>query len=347
MTNDMPKILVIAPSWIGDCVMAQPLLMLLRQHNPQAVIDVFAPNWSLAVMKRMPEINRTIENPFLHGDIKLFARYRVGRSLRAENYTQAIVLPGSLKSALVPYFAKIPKRTGFVGENRYGLLNDIRPLDELLLPKMVDRFASLAFEHSNRIPQGVPMPHLVADANNQHACLQKFNLHHDKPIVAMCSGAEYGIAKRWPEHHFAAAAQQCQQKGYQVWFFGSKKDAAGADNIIHISGGVGVNLCGKTSLDEAVDLLALSQAVICNDSGLMHIAAALDLPLVAIYGSSSPDHTPPLSDKAHILSLNMSCSPCFERTCPFGHTDCLEKLPVDMVMNALDELIAKYASKTV
>ena len=338
MSNDTPKILIIAPSWIGDCVMAQPLLMLLKRQHPNAVIDVFAPKWSLAVMKRMSEISDTIENPFGHGDIKLFARYRVGRSLRAKKYTQAIVLPGSLKSALVPYFAKIPVRTGFVGENRYGLLNDIRPLDELLLPKMVDRFASLAFEKSNRIPQSVPMPHLVADKTSQRESLKKFNLNLNQPIIAMCPGAEYGDAKRWRVHHFAETAKRCADKGYQVWYFGSHKDFDRTQKIIEQSGGIGENLCGKTSLDEAVDLLALSNAVICNDSGLMHIAAALDLPLVAIYGSSSPDHTPPLSNKAKILSLNMSCSPCFERTCPLGHTDCLEKLTPDLVMRALEEL---------
>lgn len=339
MSNDSHKMLIIAPSWIGDCVMAQPLLMLLRRQYPQAVIDVFAPKWSLAVMKRMPEINHTIENPFLHGDIKIFARYRLGRQLRQNHYTQAIVLPGSLKSALVPYFAKIPKRTGFVGENRYGLLNDIRILDELRLPKMVDRFASLAFSSSDRIPQSVPQPHLVANTENQQGCLKKFQLNTDKPIIAMCPGAEYGDAKRWRVHHFAETAQRCVDQGYQVWYFGSNKDADTAEQIIEQSGGIGISLCGKTSLDEAVDLLALSNAVICNDSGLMHIAAALDLPLIAIYGSSSPDHTPPLSNKARILSLNMPCSPCFERTCPLGHTDCLEKLTPDMVMNALNEML--------
>ena len=154
----------------------------------------------------------------------------------------------------------------------------------------------------------------------------------------MCPGAEYGDAKRWRVHHFAKTASQCADKGYQIWFFGSNKDEDTAEQIVEQSGGLGVNLCGKTSLDEAVDLLALSSAVICNDSGLMHIAAALDLPLIAIYGSSSPDHTPPLSNKAKILSLNMPCSPCFERTCPLGHTDCLEKLTPDLVMSALEEL---------
>lgn len=340
MSNKLPKILIIAPSWIGDCVMAQPLLMLLKRRYPDVKIDVFAPKWSLAVMKRMREIHDTIENPFGHGDVKLFARYRVGRMLRENNYTQAIVLPGSLKSALVPYFAKIPVRTGFVGENRYGLLNDIRPLDELLLPKMVDRFASLAFERSNRIPQDVPNPHLTADESSQQNSLKKFHLDLDNPVIAMCPGAEYGDAKRWRVHHFAKTARQCADKGYQVWFFGSHKDEEIAQKIIEQSNGVGVNLCGKTSLDEAVDLLALSKAVICNDSGLMHIAAALDLPLIAIYGSSSPDHTPPLSNKARILSLNISCSPCFERTCPLGHTDCLEKLTPDMVMNTLNEMLS-------
>lgn len=333
------KILIVAPSWIGDCVMAQPLFTLLLQRYPGASLHLFAPTWSMAVLNRMPEVTEVIENPFGHGEIKLWQRYQVGKALRARKFTRAIVLPGSLKAALVPFFAKIPVRSGFLGESRYGLLNDIYHLDEAKLPKMVDRFAALAYPSQHGAPQNVPQPALSINTNAQAASLEKFALSTAKPITAFCPGAEYGVAKRWPARHFAALAQECAAQGGEIWYFGSHKDAAVAEEIIALSGGLGVNLCGKTSLDEAIDLLALSQVVVCNDSGLMHVAAALNRPLVALYGSSSPDHTPPLTDKAKIVSLNLDCSPCFERTCPLGHTDCLEKLQPQMVTEAMCALL--------
>lgn len=332
------KILIIAPSWIGDCVMAQPLFMLLKQRNPQVHLTVFAPKWTMSVLKRMPEVNEIIENPFGHGDIKLWQRYKLGRKLRQQNFTQAIVLPGSLKSALVPFFAKIPIRTGFLGESRYKLLNDIHILDENKLPKMVQRYASLAYQPNTKL-KNVPMPILDVNKQDQQSSLSKFKLNLDKKIIAICPGAEYGPAKRYPSHHLAKLVNILNQRGYQIWYFGSAKDKDIADEIIELSQGIGINLCGKTQLDEAIDLLALTSLVVCNDSGLMHVAASLNLPLVAIYGSSSPDHTPPLSQDAQIVYLNLDCSPCFERTCPLGHTNCLEQLSEQTILQSIDKLL--------
>ncbi|MDO5687330.1 MAG: lipopolysaccharide heptosyltransferase II [Neisseria sp.] len=337
------KFLIIAPSWIGDCVMAQPLFALLRQRYPDAALHVFAPKWSMAVLKRMPEVAEVIENPFGHGDVKLWQRYLCGRSLRAAGYARAIVLPGSLKSALVPFFAKIPVRSGFLGESRYALLNEIHHLDETRLPRMVDRFAALAFSPQHDTLPEVPRPALTVNREEQTRSLQNFALNDARPIAAFCPGAEYGAAKRWPPHHFAELAKMYAEKGYQIWYFGSHKDADIAAQIITFSGGIGTNLCGKTSLDEAIDLLALAKVVVCNDSGLMHVAAALGCRLVALYGSSSPDHTPPLTDRAKIISLNLDCSPCFERTCPLGHTDCLEKLQPQQVAAAIEDLLTEAA----
>ncbi|MDO5696286.1 MAG: lipopolysaccharide heptosyltransferase II, partial [Eubacteriales bacterium] len=333
--------LLIAPSWIGDCVMAQPLLCILKERHPQADLHVFAGGWTQALLMRMPEVDKIINNPFGHGDVKLWQRFRVGRDLRAEHYSSAIILPGSLKSALVPFFARIPVRTGYVGESRYSLINDIRHLDEKHLPRMVDRFVALAFPENSTEPLPQVLPRLSVSRKQQACAAERFGLNTDKPILALCPGAEYGPAKRWPSRHFATLAARYAAKNWSVWIFGSGKDAPIAEEISAQSNTDCINLCGKTNLAEAIDLLALSRVVVCNDSGLMHVAAALDRPLVAIYGSSSPDHTPPLSAHAEILTLDLECAPCFERTCPLKHTDCLEKLWPEQVANAVEKVIAK------
>lgn len=329
------NILIISPSWIGDCVMTQPLLRHLKNRHPECRIDVFAPQWSMAVFERMPEADRLLANPFGHGALELRHRWHLGSSFRQHNYHQAIVLPGSLKSALLPFAARIPQRTGYVGESRYLLLNDIRRLDKQALPLMVDRYTALAYPKGQPFTAQSGYPSLSISTESQTQALSAQGLHTDRPIIAFCPGAEYGSAKRWPTQHFATLAQYCHEAGKQVWIFGSQKDAPLGDEIRTLSGGHAINLCGRTSLAEAIDLIALAESVVCNDSGLMHIAAAAGRKLVAIYGSSSPTHTPPLSDQAKILSLNLECSPCFKRECPLGHTRCLNDISPEMVWHAL------------
>lgn len=249
-----------------------------------------------------------------------------------------IVLPGSLKSALIAAATGIKKRTGYVGESRYLLLNDIRRLDKQALPLMVDRYTALAHPTQADFNGHSDNPRFSIKEESRRAALQAHGLNTDKPVLAFCPGAEFGPAKRWPAHHFAELARRYQAQGWQVWLFGSQKDFEIAEEINTLSDGLCVNLCGKTSLSEAIDLLGCAGAVVCNDSGLMHLAAALGRKLVAVYGSSSADHTPPLSDTAAIVSLNLDCSPCFKRECPLGHTDCLNKLTPDYVQQALESL---------
>lgn len=335
----MTKILIIAPAWVGDAVMAQPLFMRLKQRFPDATIDAYAPPWVAPVLRRMPEINTIIDNPFGHGQLRLLDRIKTARELRAHHYDQVIVLPNSLKSALIPFFARIPLRSGFAGEFRYGLLNDARPLDVSAYPLMVERFALLAEPRGQALARPVPHPRLRTNEAQQAATLTKLGLTHTPPVIALCPGAEYGPAKRWPAAHFANLAQALQQRGYQVWLIGSNKDQAIGVSIEQLSNRACRNLCGQTSLDEAVDLLGCTTAVVTNDSGLMHVAAALDKPLVAIYGSSSPGFTPPLSGKARIVSLNLPCSPCFKRECPLGHLNCLLDISPDRVLALLETVI--------
>ena len=323
------RVLIVAPSWVGDAVLTHPLLVRLKERHPDATINVLAPSWALAVFRRMPEVAATLALPFGHGDLRLGERRRFAKTLPA--YDQAIVLPNSLKSALVPWHAGIPVRTGYRGEMRYGLLNDVRRLDKVALPLIVERFAALAQPPGEPFARPLPEPRLRVDAAARAATLAKLSLDMSRPIAAFAPGAEYGPAKRWPAEHFVSLGRTLMARGYQVWLFGSANDREIAEEIARALPGA-VNLAGATTLDEAIDLLSLAAYVVTNDSGLMHIAAALDRPMTALFGSSSPAFTPPLSTRARVISLHLDCSPCFARVCPLGHTHCLVQLTPDRVI---------------
>jgi heptosyltransferase-2 len=330
----MARTLVVAPSWIGDAILSHPLLVRLKARDPSGTIDVLAPPWCLPVYRRMPEVAATHANPFGHGQLRLAARRRFAKSL--PRYDQAIVLANTIKSALIPWHAGIPKRTGWRGEMRYGLLNDIRRLDEEALPLIVERYAALAQPRGEALVRPVEEPRLQVDPRARAATLAKHGLAGPGAVTVMAPGAEYGPAKRWPARHFAALAATLTQRGEQVWLLGSTKDAPIPAEIQRLSGNACRDLAGTTSLDEAIELMSLATRVITNDSGLMHVAAALDRPTAAIFGSSSPAFTPPLSRHARVVSLRLACSPCFARTCPLGHTNCLETLPPADVLAALE-----------
>lgn len=325
------RVLVIGPSWVGDTVLAQPLFQRLHQRHPGLELDVMGPDWTLPLLRRMPQVSAALPLPFGHGDFAPLRRWRLGRGLRARDYAQAIVLPNSWKSALVPWAAGIPRRTGFIGEQRHGLLNDARPLDKQALPLMVERFCALAEDRGLAPHRPIAALSLTSDAANQAALRARLLLAVDKPVTCLCPGAEYGPAKRWPPAHFAQLARTMHARGHQIWILGSGKDRPIGEDIAAASGGSARNLCGETSIGDAIDLLALADVVVSNDSGLMHIAAALHRPLWAIYGSSSPAFTPPLSDRARVVREPIACSPCFQRECPLGHLDCLRKLSADKV----------------
>lgn len=327
------KTLVVAPSWIGDAVLSHPLLVRLRQARPESAIDVIAPPWVLPVYRRMPEVSQAIAHPFGHGQLRLAERRRFARSLTG--YDHAVVLPNTFKSALIPFHAGIATRTGWRGEMRVGLLNDRRRLDKQALPLIVERYAALAQPAHERLRRPLPEPRLQVDEAARAAAIARLGLATDRPVLALAPGAEYGPAKRWPVRHFAALAREYIGAGYAVWLFGSPKDAEVTAAIREQVGEGAVDLAGRTSLEEAIDLLSLAARVVSNDSGLMHVAAALDRPMAAVFGSSSPEFTPPLSAKAKVITLRLACSPCFERTCPLGHTDCLERLEPGRVREAI------------
>ncbi len=313
-------------------VMAQSLFITLKNTHPDCQIDVLAPAWTLSLLERMPEVGNAIVMLLPRGKFGLIDRIKLGLSLRSKGYDQAILLPNSWKSAISPFFANIPVRTGYIGECRWGLLNDARKLDKKQLTMTVQRFVALGLPVDAPMPPECPKPALTISKDRQQAVIDKFKLTFSIKILALCPGAEYGPAKRWPPEYYAEVARHKIDQGWQVWLFGSEKDKADAAQINKEASGFCTDFTGRTSLAEAVDLMSLANIVVSNDSGLMHVAAALDKKVIAIYGSSDPGFTPPLNDKAHIISLNLDCAPCFKRECPLGHSQCLTGITPDQVL---------------
>lgn len=335
--SHVSKVLIIGPSWVGDMVMAQSLFIALKADNPDVQIDVLAMDWTRPLLQRMPEVNQAISMPISHGVFGWSMRRTLGKQLAKNNYDQAIVLPNSWKSALIPWFAGIPIRTGWQGEMRYGLLNDIRQLDEEALPMMVQRFVSLAYPASQSHAAPSYQPPLM-HANPVRKTLNPEIQSGQKRLI-LCPGAEFGPAKQWPPEYYAELASRMLKAGWQVLVLGSKADQATAEEIAkNIKGQEDqfLNLTGQTQLEDAIDLLATADWVVSNDSGLMHIAAALQRPLVVVYGPTSPAFTPPLSDNSHILQIDVDCGPCFQRTCPEGHHKCMRDLTVKQVEDNLN-----------
>jgi heptosyltransferase-2 len=332
------KILIVAPAWVGDIVMSQTLFKnLIRQYGDSLVLDVLAPSSAKGLLLRMPEINEVLVNPFVHGKLGLLSRIRLGLSLRAHKYDQVFVLPNSWKSAIIPLFAKIPCRTGFSGEMRYGLLNERYTLDKRQLPLMIERFCALA-NHGKK-PSSIEYPQLKIDLPHQANLMREFGLNEASPIIAFCPAAEYGPAKRWGEDYFATLADMLAKYGYQTIVLGSDKDRELGERIVKMTTQAKItNLCGKTNLTDAVDLLARAKHVVTNDSGLMHIACAVGVHVVAVYGSTSPEFTPPLSSQAQIAKVAIECSPCYQRTCRYGHYNCLKLVTPEMVLQKINSL---------
>ena len=337
MSGPAAGTLVVGPAWVGDMVMAQSLFKALARDNATGPLSVLAPPWTLPLLAHMPEVAEGIAQPVGRGRLGLHARWRLGRALRRHRFARAIVLPNSWKSALPSFVAGIPRRVGYVGEARWGLLNDIRRLDKAVLPRTVDRFVALARPADTGV-RAIEPPRLTVSHAQVEAALTDLNIARPTvPILALCPGAEYGPAKRWPVAYFGEVAAAYRRRGWVVWLFGSPADRSVADAVDEAAGGGCRNLAGATSLGQAVALLSLAAAILTNDSGLMHVAAALDRRQVAVFGSSSPGMTPPLSDKATVLSLVLPCSPCYQRECPLGHTNCLQHLTPEMAQRALEE----------
>ena len=343
----MQSILIIAPNWIGDAVSTQPLLANLKALYPNSKIDVLASNWVAPIYRACSEVHEVIEAKFEHKKLQWGLRKQLAKELESKNYQTCFVLPNSFKSALIPWLANIPFRIGYRGEFRFGLINlALDNPSKIKRPPMVEHYLALSqvLQDDQSLAHIKPIPRLNVSNTAKQSVerkLQNSNINPDS-IYVMCPGAEYGPSKRWPTEHFAVLAQNlsAQNSNHQIILLGSKSDHGLAQEITAHAKPSGKihNWCGTTSLDEAIALIGMSKAVVSNDSGLMHIAAALQTPQVAIFGSSDPAHTPPLSDKAKMIWLNMPCSPCHKRVCPLGHLRCLKDILPEQVLATLNTL---------
>jgi len=317
--------------------MTEPLLRLLAARGERLTVGALP--WVAPVYRAMPKVHEVIEFAFQHGSLQWQARQALARQLRGR-FARAYVCPNSLKSALLPWLAGIPVRVGYTGESRWGLINQRLPNpSKTHRPPMVDFYAAL----SQSTPQSSALPQLQLPPQTLAATLQQQGLSAQGYVV-FAPGAEYGPAKRWPAAHFSALAQQLDKP---VVLLGSGKEAALCEDIAAPVNALRPhqcrNLAGATSLMEAFALIAAAHRVVSNDSGLMHVAAAFGVPQVAVYGSSSPEHTPPLNPLAQVLWLKrdahyqpaLDCAPCFKRECPLGHTRCLQDISPERVGAAL------------
>ncbi|MCK5901622.1 MAG: lipopolysaccharide heptosyltransferase II [Cocleimonas sp.] len=338
MNHQNKKCLIIGPSWVGDMIMAQSLFIQLKQDTPELIIDVLAPAWSEPLLALMPEVNQSIVMPVAHGELDLATRYQLGKSLRKACYHYAFILPNSFKSALIPVWANIPQRIGYRGEMRYGLINTLHILDKKNLSMTVQRFVALASAPNINKVLHYPQPELDLQSIDQQQVLRHFKCEGNWPVLALCPGAEYGAAKCWPATHYAALATMAIEAGWAVWLLGSEKDSIIANKIkVQVDHPHCVSLAGETSLAQVISLLSSANQVVSNDSGLMHIAAAVNTPVIAIYGSSDPSFTPPLNDYAQISCLHLACSPCFKRECPLTHLNCLTGITPQHIWSMVDQ----------
>ena len=317
--------------------MTEPLLR--RLHARGEVLTVGALPWVAPVYRAMPQVAEVIEFPFAHGGLQLRARRRLAQQIEGR-FDTAYVCPNSLKSALLPFLASIPKRVGYLGEARVGLLTHrLKNPPKDKRPPMVAFYSAL----SGEADVAQDRPRLQVDAAQCDAALAALSLQRGGYYVFV-PGAEYGPAKRWPASRFAELAQSLP---LPVLLLGSGKEAALCEEIAALANaaqpGRCLSLAGKTALAEAFCVIAAAKAVVSNDTGLMHVAAALDVPQVAIFGSSSPLHTPPLSARARVVWLKndaayqppLDCAPCFQRDCPLGHTRCLRDITAARVRELL------------
>ena len=337
------KILIVGPSWVGDAVMAQSLYKIILRDSDNK-IDVLSPEWSIGILSRMDEVRNSIASPFVHGQLAIKRRRALGISLQNSNYDQAIILTNSLKSSLVPYFADIPKRTGWLGEYRYGLVNDIRKIVKKDSSLMIEQFALLCPSKEQMKKEDIPQPRLNVDSFNLEKLQLAFNIDKTKSSIGLCPGAEFGPAKRWPAKYYSEIAKEYLNKGWNVLILGSQNDSQVAIEIkepLTFEDGLH-DLTGKTILIDAIDILSSCKAVLTNDSGLMHITAALDVPLLALYGPSSPEFTPPLSNKAKVINKNSGYSKVRIGDITGGYHAGLFNLEPREVSQELDLLINKY-----
>lgn len=334
------RMLVIAPNWIGDAIMAQPLLQLLKQNYPHRAIDVLAPTWVAPVIRAMSEVDQVLESSLKHGSFKFREYLSYAQLLRHRYYSEVYVLPNTLKYALLPWLAGIKKRIGYKGETRYGLINVMHHDNRHAPLPMTKFYAALAATPKTQSALVLPKPVLHVAQSQIDASYQSMGLSADTKVIVFAPGAEFGTAKRWPALHFAQLASTILQSHPQakIVLLGSPKDVVVCREIQAMCPSV-LDLAGKTSLDQAIAVIAGAALMVSNDSGLLHVASGLNRPVIALYGPTDPEHAPPFSDVALSVSLHLACAPCRQRECPLGHQDCMQKISSEQVWTLLQPML--------
>jgi heptosyltransferase-2 len=323
------RILIIPQNWLGDIVMSQTLLKRVKSENPTALIDILVNSTFKNLVERMPEINKAIILDCGHKELGFFKRLNLAKKIKG-NYDQSIVLSRSIKSALVPYLAKVPIRTGELGESRYLLINDLRKFTKENRRKTAFRYVSMYSKTEETLDEKY-YPELKLDSENIKALFKKYKLNLEKKIVIFAPGAAFGPSKMWPVEKFKELGEKLN-KDFFILILGSDKEKNIGDKIVTNKNMV--NLCGKTSITDATDLMHVSEFCVSNDSGLMHLASATNTKSISIYGATSPQLTPPLTKNKEIHYKGLPCSPCFEKICKYGHYNCLVEIQADDVFKS-------------
>ena len=324
------KLLIIPQNWLGDIVMSQTLLKKIKSNNPKTSIDILVNSSLKNLVERMPEINKVIILDCSHRELGLFKRLRLAKEIKKSSYDRSIVLSRSLKSSLIPYFAKIPIRTGELGELRYLFINDLKEFSKESRRKTASRYISMYSDNNEELSENY-YPSLDSNSENIKNLSEKYDLKKDKKVIIFAPGAAFGPSKMWPVNKFRELGKKLNND-FKILILGSNNEKSIGNDIVTNKNMV--NLCGKTSIADAVDLMHISKFCVSNDSGLMHLAAATNTKSISIYGSTSPDFTPPLTKNKDIHYKGMSCSPCFEKKCKYGHYNCLVDIHSDDVFKS-------------
>jgi len=323
------KLLIIPQNWLGDIVMSQTLLKRVKSENPNTEIDILVNSTFKSLVERMPEINKAVILDSGHKELGLLKRLNLARRIKG-NYDQSIVLSRSIKSALIPFFAKIPIRTGELGESRYILINDLKKFTKEDRRKTAFRYVSM-FSKKEEVLDEKYYPSLQSDPENIEILSDKYKLNLDKKIIIFAPGAAFGPSKMWPVEKFKELGEKLN-KDFFILILGSNNEKNIGDKIVTNKNMI--NLCGETSITDAVDLMHISEFCVSNDSGLMHLASATNTKSISIYGATSPELTPPLTSNKEIHYRGISCSPCFEKKCKYGHYNCLVEIQADDVFKS-------------
>tara|TARA_Y100000996_G_scaffold328235_1_gene264279 strand:- start:803 stop:1819 length:1017 start_codon:yes stop_codon:yes gene_type:complete len=328
--NAKERFLIIAPSWIGDLLMSQSVFKFLKHKYHNCTIDVIARPYLSDLLKLMPEINNVHDLDIQHNELGITKRSKISMQLKKHNYSSAIILTNTFKSALVPWIMRIPERIGYKRELRSILLTKSFKLIKHK-DSMVNRYLKLVGTTFNNNLR----PSLRISSDQAEESKNKFLLNNMKKNIFLCPEAEFGITKRWPKNNWIELAKRFKQNNYNVYFLGKDITSARVFEPVVNNSSI-ISLIGKTNLKEVTYLLSSANLVVANDSGLMHLAASLDVNLISIFGSSSPFYTPPLmkNNNGEVIYKQLDCSPCFKNSCPLNEDDnlkCLKSITVDEI----------------